>query len=54
MALHAFRGAAALEQAFGSEEIKELIRRYDQAIGIIQHPHSHHLYALFELEKQKS
>ena len=33
MALYAFRSAAELEQAFSSPEIKELIGRYDKAIG---------------------
>jgi len=45
MALDAFVARLKLEQAFGSEEIKELIRRYDSSGWINQHPHSHHPYA---------
>jgi len=33
MALYAFRTAEKLRAAIGSPEIKELIRRYDEAIG---------------------
>src|SRR4029453_9381263 len=38
MALYAFRTAEELRAAIGSSEIKELIRRYDEAIGSFSTP----------------
>jgi antibiotic biosynthesis monooxygenase (ABM) superfamily enzyme len=53
-ALYAFRSAAELEQAFTSAEIKELIRRYDQAIGSFSTRIRTTYTRVFELEKQNS
>jgi hypothetical protein len=54
MALYAFSSAAQLEQAFTSAEIKELIRRYDQAIGSFSTRIRTTYTRVFELEKQNS
>ena len=52
IALYAFRGAAELEAALRSAEIKELIRRYDEAIGSFS-TRTRTTYArVFQLEKQ--
>jgi antibiotic biosynthesis monooxygenase (ABM) superfamily enzyme len=54
MALYAFRSAGELDQAFSSPEIKELIRRYDQAIGSFSTRIRTTYTRVFELEKKKS
>ena len=52
VALYAFRTAAELKSAMGSAEIKELIRRYDEAIGAVS-TRTRTTYArVFQLEKQ--
>lgn len=54
IALYAFRNAADLEAAFASAEIKELIRRYDEAIGLFS-TRTRTTYArVFQLEKPSS
>jgi antibiotic biosynthesis monooxygenase (ABM) superfamily enzyme len=52
IALYAFRSAAELEAAIGSPEIKELIRRYDEAIGSFSTRTRTTYTRVFQLEKQ--
>jgi antibiotic biosynthesis monooxygenase (ABM) superfamily enzyme len=52
IALYAFRSAAELEAAIGSAEIKELIRRYDEAIGSFSTRTRTTYTRVFQLEKQ--
>jgi antibiotic biosynthesis monooxygenase (ABM) superfamily enzyme len=54
MALYAFRSAAELSAAFSSTEIKQLIRRYDEAIGSFSTRNRTTYCQVFELVKQSS
>src|SRR5262245_48959940 len=54
MALYAFLSAAELNAAFSSPVIKQLIRRYDEAIGSFITRNRTTYYQVFELVKQKS
>ena len=52
MALYAFRTEAELKAVIGGAEIKELIRRYDEAIGAFSTRSRTTYTRVFELEKQ--
>src|SRR5262245_38656219 len=52
IALYALRSAAELEAAIGSAEIKELIRRYDEAIGSFSTRTRTTYTRVFQLERQ--
>jgi antibiotic biosynthesis monooxygenase (ABM) superfamily enzyme len=52
IALYAFRSAAELEAAIRSAEMKELIRRYDKAIGSFSTRTRTTYTRVFQLEKQ--
>jgi len=54
MALYAFRSASELNEAFSSTEIKQLIRRYDEAIGSFSTRNRTTYCQVFELVKQNS